>query len=283
LHGGPGDAALPLVAKYNKRLDDVFTVVTLEQRGAGKSYYAFAPDENITKDTFLADIHTLCLKLLARFGQEKLYLVGHSWGSVLGLKFIMLHPHLVHAYVGCGQVVNMMKSSRAAYDYALRKNRDNKNYKALSKLESIDCSYRQESWLDDLLFVTGQVVKHKGSLYGKTNCNRFIFDFLTSPDYSLRDLLNRQKGSLQSLKCLWQELMSVDFEDETEFKVPVVFVGGRYDQHVSSSLAHAYFERVKTAKQFHWFEKSCRFPQWSESQKFYEVMASVISLANAPH
>jgi pimeloyl-ACP methyl ester carboxylesterase len=276
LHGGPGDAALPLVAKYNKRLEDIFTVA-LEQCGAGKSYYPFSEKEGIAISAFLDDIHVLSLKLLKRFHQDKLYLAGHSWGSVLGLKFIQLYPDLIHAYVGCGQVVNMAKSSQAAYDYALRKNRDSNNNKAIAKLESIDCSYKQESWLSNLLFVTGQVVKHKGSLYGKTNYNRFVFDFLASPDYSLKDLLNRQKGSLQSIKYLWQELMGVNFEPVKEFKVPVAFVEGRHDYHVSSIIAYEYFESVKTKKQFHWFDKSCHFPQWSEPEKFYEVMASMLS------
>lgn len=275
LHGGPGDAALPLVVKYNKQLEEIFTVVTLEQRGTGKSYYPFTEKEEITIDTFVNDIYAISLHLLKRFNQEKLYLVGHSWGSVLGMKFIQLYPDLIHTYIGCGQVVNMMKSSQLAYDFALEKNKN--NTKVFNKLKSIDCSYHQESWLNDLLFVTGQVVKHKGSLYGKTNYNQFIFDFLTSPDYSLKDLLNRQKGSLQSIKYLWQELMHVNFESMIEFKMPIVFVEGRYDYHVSSSVAYEYFEHIRTKKQFHWFENSCHFPQWSEPQKFYEVMASIIS------
>ncbi len=275
LHGGPGDAALPLVAKYNKRLADIFTVVTLEQRGAGKSYYPFSEKENIKIKTFLDDIHVLTMYLLKRFDQKKIYLAGHSWGSVLGLRFIQLYPELIYTYVGCGQVVNMRKSCKLAFDYAVRMNKDGKNHNKIAKLQSIDCSYRQDSWLNDLLFVTGQVVAHKGSLYGKKNYNRFIFDFLTSPDYSFKDLLNRQKGSLQSIKYLWQELMDIDFEAVTEFEVPVIFVEGRHDYHVSSSLAYDYFERIKTTKQFHWFEKSCHFPQWEEPQEFYKIMASV--------
>ena len=69
--------------------------------------------------------------------------------------------------------------------------------------------------------------------------------------------------------------MSIDFEEVTEFKVPIVFVEGRHDYHVSSLIAFEYFERIQTTKQFHWFEKSCHFPQWSEPHKFYEVMASI--------
>ena len=113
LHGGPGDAALPLVLKYNKQLEDIFTVVILEQRGAGKSYYPFAESDNIKIDTFIEDVYALSKNLLKRYNQEKLYLVGHSWGSVLGLKFTKLYPELIHAYIGCGQVVNMKKSAES--------------------------------------------------------------------------------------------------------------------------------------------------------------------------
>jgi pimeloyl-ACP methyl ester carboxylesterase len=167
----------------------------------------------------------------------------------------------------------MKKSSRIAYEFALEKNKG--NLKIYEKLKSIDCSYVGESWLNDLLFVTGQVVKHKGSLYGRKNYNRFIVDFLLSADYGLKDLLNRQRGSLQSIKFLWQELMTIDFEDITKFAVPVVFMQGRGDYHVSSELVYEWYEALRSPKQFHWFERSCHFPQWEESQKFYELMKSV--------
>jgi len=278
LHGGPGDAALPLVAKYNKDLENIFTVVTLEQRGAGKSYYPFTENENVEIDTFVEDVYVLSTELLKRYNQEKLYLIGHSWGSVLGIKFIKRYPNIVHAYVGCGQVVNMKKSSQIAYDFVLQKNTESKNNKIIAKLKTIDCSYKQESWLNDLLFVTGQVVKYKASLYGKTNYNRFIIDFLFSSDYNLKDLINRQKGSLQSIKYIWQELMNVNFENITEFEVPVIFVQGRGDYHVSSVLVNDYFQNIESEKHFYWFEKSCHFPQWSEPKRFYEVMESILTL-----
>lgn len=100
LHGGPGDAALPLVMKYNKALEQQFTVVVWEQRGAGKSYYKF--DGSITIDVFLHDLHTLVSYLLSRFHQNSLYLVGHSWGSILGLRFAQAYPEFVRTYIGCG-------------------------------------------------------------------------------------------------------------------------------------------------------------------------------------
>ena len=83
---------------------------------------------------------------------------------------------------------------------------------------------------------------------------------------------------MQSIKYLWQELMNVDFEDTTSFEVPVVFVEGRGDYHVSSDLVYDYFQTIESPKKFYWFENSCHFPQWSEPQKFCEVMKSVIGM-----
>ena len=271
LHGGPGDAALPLVLKYNKMLEQQFTVVVWEQRGAGKSYYQF--DGPVTIDVFLNDLHTLVKYLLSRFHQNSLYLIGHSWGSILGLRFVQAYPELVRAYIGCGQVVNMRKSSKTAYEYAL----EHADKKSLERLRGIDCSYQADSWLNDLLFVTRQVVKHKGSLYGRTNYNDLVFPFLFSRYYSLPDLIRRQKGSLQAIQCLWQEVMQTDFEPQTQYGAPIILIEGRYDSHVSSALAKEYFDRIETEKRFYWFEKSCHFPQWSESERFNKLMCDLLA------
>lgn len=271
LHGGPGDAALPLVLQYNKELETRFTVVVWEQRGAGKSYDAYDGGA-LTLNMFLEDLKVLVETLLACFKQESLYLVGHSWGSVLGLQFTHSHPELVRAYIGCGQVVNMKKSCRAAYEYAAA----HANRGALKRLEKIDCSYTADGWLNDLLFVTKQVVKHQGSLYGRSNYNDLIKPFLFSKHYTLFDLYRRQKGSLRSIQALWQELMQVDFEGVTQYQSPVLFVEGRYDSHVSSALAKEYFDTIETEKQFFWFEKSCHFPQWSENDRFNKLLIGLL-------
>ena len=271
LHGGPGDAALPLVMKFNRKLEKDFTVVVWEQRGAGKSYYLFE-DDTVTMETFLQDLLLLTSILLERFRQNSLYLVGHSWGSVLGLTFTARHPELVKTYIGCGQVVNMKKSCRRAYEYALSHADNN----ARKRLLTTDCTYTGDNWLSDLLFVTKQVVKHKGSLYGKTNYNKLITPFLFSGCYSLPDLIRRQKGSLQAIRYLWPELMETDFEGMTRFGAPVIFIEGRYDSHVSTELAWKYFEAIETKKQFFWFEKSCHFPQWSENRRFNRLLVELL-------
>lgn len=272
LHGGPGDAALPLVRKYNSALEDDFLVAVWEQRGAGKSYYPFAPDEPLTIDTFVQDARCLIEQLLKRFDKKKVYLFGHSWGSVLGLLLCKQYPALIHTYIGCGQVVNMQKSSRIAYEFAL----EHATGKVQKRLSQINCGYTGENWLGDLLFTTKQVVKRGGSLFGASSYNRFVLDFIRSKEYTLRDLLCREKGSLQSIRRLWPELMGISFEDTTAYGVPIVFVEGRQDYHVSSLLAKEYFDSITTPKEFHWFERSAHFPQWSETEKFHQSMQGVL-------
>lgn len=278
LHGGPGDAALPLVSKYNHYLSEYFTVVIWEQRGAGKSFYPFRHNEEITISLFLKDVYDIIEYLLNKYKQEKIYLVGHSWGSVLGLKFCQLHPEMIYAYIGCGQVVNMEKSSRLAYEYAMQESINKKKGKTIKRLQSIDYSYSSENWLNELLFVTGLVVKYKGSLYGHKNYNLFVNDFILSKEYSLMDLIHRQKGSLQSIQRLWRELMAVNFESVTEIPVPIIFVEGRHDYHVSSVLAKEYFDVITSPKKFYWFENSCHFPQWTENEKFTRVMCTILEV-----
>lgn len=277
LHGGPGDAALPLVRKYNRSLENHFTVAVWEQRGAGKSYYPFRADEPLTIETFVTDAHAVAAWLLQRFGQQKLYLVGHSWGSVLGLRFCEQYPSLLHAYIGCGQVVNMQKSCRAAYEFALC----HSTGRAKERLLQTDCTYTGSRWLSDLLFVTRLVVQHGGSLYGQRSYNRLVRDVLLSRAYSVRALIGRQKGAKQSLERLWPELMTVSFENRTAFDVPIVFVCGKEDFHVSSLLAKAYFDTITSDKRFHLFERSCHFPQWSQAEEFERVLLALLPVSTS--
>lgn len=119
LHGGPGDAMLPVMTGINKDLEDDFIVVNWEQRGAGKSYYPFKEYDEIGIDTFISDTYELTKLLLNRFDKEKIYIMGNSWGSVIAIQAVQQFPKLYYAYIGIGQVVNMKENERISYDYTL--------------------------------------------------------------------------------------------------------------------------------------------------------------------
>lgn len=282
IHGGPGDTSLPMVSKYNEDLQNHYTVVVWEQRGAGKSYYKFDVDHDLTIDTFVSDAYVLSKYLLKKFNKQKLYVTSHSWGSVIGLKLIINHPEIAHAYVGCGQVVNMQAVTKCAYDFVLQKNIEIDNQENIKRIKNIDTSYTSDNWFDNLMFITQEVVKHKGSWYGRNNYNNMIWDFIKSSEYSFYDIYKRQKGCIQAIQTFWPELMKVNFEDNIYFQVPVIFIEGKHDYHASSKNIEEYYNRIKTQKHLYLFDNSAHFPQWEECDKYNEIMIGLLN-PNKPH
>ena len=106
LHGGPGFPETAVARLFSARLEKHFTVVHWDQRGAGKSYQFGEDRSSWTIQDYDDDTRALIELLLRRFGKERLFLVGHSWGTVLGMRTARDHPELLHAFVGIGQVVN---------------------------------------------------------------------------------------------------------------------------------------------------------------------------------
>lgn len=119
LHGGPGMPTHWLTQRYPTGLENHFTVVWWEQRGAGLSYLPATPPETMTVEQFIADAVAVTHHLRKRFAQEKIHLMGHSWGSYLGIQTAAVAPDLFHAYIGVGQISNQLKSEHLAYDYAV--------------------------------------------------------------------------------------------------------------------------------------------------------------------
>lgn len=105
LHGGPGAAQMPIAHHFDKNLEKDFIVVHWDQRGAGKSNPKDFDEQTMTFEQFITDAHELTQYLKRRFNTEKIYLVGHSWGTQLGIKMVQLYPEDYFAYIGIGQAV----------------------------------------------------------------------------------------------------------------------------------------------------------------------------------
>ena len=272
LHGGPGDAALPLVKHFNLPLSEHYTLVIWEQRGSGKSYYPFSEKENITLETFIEDLKSLIEYLLLKFRKENVYLLGHSWGSIIGLNFTIRYPELIKAYIGCGQVTNGQRVLEECKEFVL-KHTNSKSKK--EKIISINTSFKQDNWYKELIYLMNRVVKYGGSLYGRSSYNSLYPYFLFSKDYSLTNCINRLKGSEQSLKYLWSEVCNTNFHEFTYFETPVIFIEGTKDCHCSSKIVDEFYSKIESQKKLFWIENSAHFPQWSNADKFNNILAII--------
>jgi pimeloyl-ACP methyl ester carboxylesterase len=271
LHGGPGSTELPLVRHFNAPLEDHFTVVLWEQRGAGKSYSPFLDRSTLNIEQLLGDAHELVLYLRQRFHQEKIFLVGHSWGSFLGLELARRYPALIRAYVGIGQVVSLWEGERLSMQFALHQAEAAGNAQAAAELRGIgEYPTLREGWLKGVFTERAWLGHFGGVVYGRDGMGS-LFAVERPPEFTLFDFVPFFLGSYTSLEALWPQLLRAgDFRDTApKLLVPVYLCLGRHDYNVPFALAEDYFQRLQAPrKQLFWFESSAHMPNFEEPEKF---------------
>lgn len=247
VHGGPGSPMMPLSWTFQRPWEDYFTVVQWDQRGAGKTYATQSgrPDSSLSIERMQSDTEELIKWLLAAYGQKRLFVMGHSWGSILGLRVAQHRPELLYAYIGVGQVVNGRQNEVVGYSQVLARAQAAGNSTAVRELTSI-APYPGDSGSTPL----GKVMIERkwdrffgGMLYGKTEDDDDLIGAL-SPEYTPRDLARVGRGALLSVQALLPQAAAVDFSDVTEFKCPVFFFAGAEDRTTPTSLVEEYFATI---------------------------------------
>jgi pimeloyl-ACP methyl ester carboxylesterase len=275
LHGGMPDYFL--TRKYPTGLEDYFTVVWWEQRGSGLSYSADIPEETSTLELMISDTKEVTNYLQKRFGQEKIYLMGHSGGTFIGIQVASRAPELYHAYIGVAQMSNQLKSEILAYDYMLEKYRENGKTKMVRKLEAAPVTMTEG--IPDAYRVLRDPAMHSLGI-GTTHNMRSVISgiFLPSlinPEYTLIEKVNMWRGkSRAGISILWANISTADLSKRVpELKLPVYFFEGIYDYTCSYTEAKSYFEKLKAPmKGFYTFEKSAHSPLFEEPEKMQQII-----------
>ncbi len=277
LHGGPGSPEMPIMPHYTSGLEDHFVVVHWDQRGAGKSYHVSIPEDSMNIEQFVSDAYELTQMLRLRFDKEKIYLVGHSWGSMMGVLLIKQYPELFHAYVGIGQVVDLKRNESISYLFTLDEAYKRNNKTAIRELEGIGPPpYAKHSYL-----VTQRkwLVKFGGALYGKKGYGEQVKVALAAPEYGPVDYLKFIHGGNSSTKLMWEEMQGCNFiEQAPRLEVPVYFFAGRHDYNTPFELVEEYYEMLDApaGKHLVWFENSAHSPNLEEPRRFIKVMVEQV-------
>ncbi|MDR2132117.1 MAG: alpha/beta hydrolase, partial [Clostridiales Family XIII bacterium] len=135
VHGGPGIPEYAFGSKFRILLEQECTICWWEERGAGISYHPKIPGETMTLNQMINDTIEVANYLRKRFDKEKIYLMGSSWGSLIGAYVASLRPDLFYAYIGISQVSNQFESVKTAYDYMLKISEKNGDRVSVSKLK----------------------------------------------------------------------------------------------------------------------------------------------------
>jgi pimeloyl-ACP methyl ester carboxylesterase len=290
IHGGPGIAFIPLAGSFQDPWEKYFTVVQWDQRGAGKTYTS--NDRELQRRTMNVpqmeqDTLEVMNYLRRRFKREKIFVVGHSWGSVLGLWLAHEHPDAIYAYVGVGQVVNMEKNDELAYDDALQEARSHHNAQATRDLESI-APYPRPNVDPRKAGIArqweGQLLGTPPSRGGFTDPRRILTDLVSTPEYNLEDDYGFIRGMSFSLDTFLPQLAHVDLNQlGPDFRVPIFFFEGRHDPYCRPLLVQQYSQIIQDPqKELIWFDKSGHFPFFEEQQKFTDELIQRVLPVAAP-
>lgn len=290
LHGGPGASATALLRKYNSDLEDHFTVVYWDQRNSGKSFSPKTSKEDIKVANYVADVHYLTTYLKQKFKVDQIFLVGHSWGSRLGLYAIQKHPENYSAFVGLGQELASYEGEKLSYAFTLAKAKELNYTKAIASLEesgppqSGDYTRMYKNGFWGLVNQKDWLLKLGGERYAKTSYADWIFSIWSSREYSFFDLI---KYARSSAFCAGNIIYDPDFnnlnffEQVPEVKVPIFFIAGAYDYNTPWELVQQYAQVVKAPKkEFILFEKSGHSPVFEEPVRFNQEILRIYRSLN---
>ncbi len=275
LHGG-----MPvyfLTEKYITSLEDNFTVVWWEQRNCGISYSCGSSQNRATIEQLVDDTVVLTKYLLEQFNKKKIYLMGHSGGTFLGVYVIDKMPELYEAYIGMAQMSDQFLSEKLAYDYILNKYREMNNKKMVEHFEKFSF-YDQNKIPIEYLKMRDDAM-HELGIGTMRNMKNVATDlFLPSlcfSEYSLTDKYHLWAGkSKYGISQNWDKMISTNLiETKNDFKIPVYFFHGLYDYTCSYELTKKYFDRIKAPiKGFYTFDQSAHTPLFEEPKKANRIL-----------
>lgn len=274
LHGGMPDYFL--TKKYPTGFENYFTVVWWEQRGSGLSYSPDIPPGTMTLEQMISDTREVTNYLRKRFKQGKIYLMGHSGGTFIGIQAAARMPDLYHAYIGVAQMSFQLKSEIMAQEYMLKKYKESGNIKMIRKLEASKITARG---IPDEYTALRDPAMHSLGI-GTTHDMKSVITGIFLPslafrDYTVTEKVNLWRGKSRSgISSLWNEMLATNLAKLTpSVDIPVYFFHGIYDYTVSYTLAKEYFEKLKApVKGFYTFEQSAHSPLFEEPAKMQRIL-----------
>lgn len=274
IHGGPASPEMPSSWFFQNGWEDYFTVVQWDQRGAGKTYNANDPktiQPTLTGQRMVDDAGEVVQYLRKQYGKPKIFVLGHSWGSIVGLSLARAHPEWLYAYIGVGQVIQGQANERVGYANTLRAATAAGNQAAIHDLKAI-APYPEADGSVPLkkIDIERKWSVKLGGLAWKRDTYTFYENlFELSPEYTEQDVEAIDKGSALSLGPLLPVMLRFDYSQTLDFGCPILLFEGRHDDTTPSEIAEAWIKRVRSpGKKLVWFENAAHMVMVEEPGRF---------------
>jgi proline iminopeptidase len=278
LEGGPGGTAIGRIRNSGDALERDFIVATWDQRGTGKSYDALEPTSTLTVDQMVEDTIEVTDYLRDRFDQQKIYLVGSSWGTIIGTMAVQRSPERFHAYVGTGQMVDPFETDKLMYAESLADADARGDDDAVAALRDLGAP-PYDNTLDYPVAISSNpklMNFEHGQDYSATSeypASLFV------REYTLVQQLRGMAAIAETFDVLYPQLSRTDFRVDVPFlDVPVYLVEGRHEAAGRETLAREWFDLLAApTKKYSVFENSGHTPPYDEPGHFATLMAGIVA------
>lgn len=276
LHGGPGMVEFFMEVEYPTGLAQHFTMVWWEQRGAGMSFSTDIPPETMTMEQMIADSIEVADYLRDRFDQDRILLLGHSWGAYLGIQVAAAAPDRFLAYVGMAQIAHQLRSEVMARDHLLAFYRAQNDASMVRKLEAAPVN--MEDGTSDAWMQLRDQAMHEadvGHMRGMNSVIKGIFlPMWRVRAYTVAEKINIWRGKIWSRPFFWDNLLHDDLSARlTEFDLPIYFLTGQHDYTANADLSRAYFDEIAApVKGFYLFDNSAHSPLFEEPERALAIL-----------
>ncbi|AMB88496.1 MULTISPECIES: alpha/beta fold hydrolase [Bacillus] len=271
LHGGPGSAQMSYIDSFHKELDQDFTVVHWDQRGAGLSYKKDIPESSMTIGQFVEDTIELTEKLLSYNDQTKIYIAGYSWGSLIAIQAVHKRPDLYHAYYGISQVVDVLKEDIVSYELLLKKYQGKHFITRCLRLLTPPPWKRTSA---HALFSLYKEFAKVGLTHRWKPLFQMLYAFLVSKHYQLKDKWKFLMGQKYSQDLLWDELMNESIQYRvSSILIPCYFIIGEHDMITPAAVSKPYVDQLTAPiKEWFTFKESAHSPHIEEPEEFIRIV-----------
>ena len=277
LHGGPGWPQTPHLRYFNSDLTKEMILVSWDQAGCGQSYMINPTPKNLSPESLLDDAHELTQYLKKKYNKKKVFLLGFSYGSVIGLQLANKYPEDYYAYIGVSQLINSKESWDASMQWLTEQAKLKNAYDDLKQLKVIekgDTSIYKTS-LDRFMAKYQLLVKYNGTIYHKEmakeieKAEHFYDDY---KGYDWFEAFNYTSSRFEE-KQFYTNLSGIK-----SLEIPVYFMSGRHDWNLPGIVTENYMNNKLNApnKKIIWFENSGHEPPEEEAQKFNKIIIDIV-------
>lgn len=280
LHGGPGMSEATFSYVFQEEISDLYTVVHWDQRGAGKT---LSKNKNIypTINELLDDLSQVVKYLKEKYTKEKIVILGHSFGSILGTLFVLNYPEDVLYYIGAGQVISLTENEKVGYEKLKELIVKSDNKKDLEKLKKIG-KYPENKYNKSMM----KKIQDIRILQGKYKIGMEFITVLKalfkSPIFQVSDILSIIKG-MSNNKQLFEYLFSHSLDNELHnYEIPVYYIVGDRDFQAPNTIAKSYFNTISAPnKEIFTIEDAGHFMMLDQPKLFAEAMTEICRLNGA--